>query len=221
METKDRSSTDGLVWVKVDPSAFAWQYHGSKLLIDDEGTTSDHIVNKIHVTSSQTGGRLTALDVIAVSTGGATAVSSGCDYGMAAYFENDIEATVTSRCWAVGIWTNLTGGTPTEYIAPLQVGLYEDGATLSSITSLSVLNLTHQVADAPAANSFSWIELGANGAEMCDHFITATNLAELPAVVMTTADRAIGTNSGDYAIKVYLGNQAGTQQWYIPLMCSL
>ena len=213
-ETKDRSSTDGMVWMEF--KNFISDNANATLQVDDEANAVDvNGVYKINVEFLQTSGNACALWVQGKSSAGA--VANG--YGLAAYFQADITGTVASHVAGVGIWMNVTGGTPAQYLTALQVGLYEDGATMSSTAGrVSVLTLTMQVADDVTANSLGWLWLEQNGAQAADALILSSNLAALPATAFT-GSTTINTDS--YGIKVYLANQPGTQQWYIPLIPKL
>lgn len=219
MEDVDRGtgSSDGLCWMKF--KSFLFDNQNEALSVDDEANASNVVANAINVTTLQTTGRFTALDIKAAATAG-----GGCHawmYGLGLNVEATVSATTVLHVVGAGFTLNITGGTPTEYDTVCKMELYSDAnATLSSISRLSVLHLTHQVTNAPQANRFGWILLTQNGAQASDAMILATNLATLPAVAMT-GDRTIGSTKGDYAIKVYLQSQPGTQQWYIPLIKGL
>lgn len=78
METVDRSSTAGLVWVKLDPSMFLWQeINGGNVSPGAYNVTT----NRIQITSAHTTGYATALLVknevsgILAASGGAAAVT--------------------------------------------------------------------------------------------------------------------------------------------------
>ncbi len=211
----------GLILAKLDPNLFLWQVgDGNRLLIDDQDDAQDFIVNRINVESVQTSGRFTALDITAKVSGGGGCHAWG--YGIGLQVEATVDATIASHCVGTGLWLNFTDGTPSENITACQIGLMSSGdVTMTSAGRTSALTLTLQITNDVTANSLGWLFLEQNGTQQPDDLILGSNLASLPAVIMTTADRAIGTNNGDYAIKVYLANQAGTQQWYIPLMSSL
>ena len=161
METVDRSSTDGLVWVKVDPTLFMWNYHASKLMIDDEGTTSDHIVHRINVTTAQTGGRFTAFEIVSESSGAINTTG----YAAALYVEHDVTAALGGGQQATAsIWTNITGGTQTccQYFG-LEVGLYETGATITGVGCIAPRCLRTQLAQATSAGTHYMMYLRTEG----------------------------------------------------------
>ena len=63
VETKDRSSVDGLIWMKF--KSFIWQFgDDSALTIDDEGSGNDVTLNKIKVTSALTTGSVNMLSLV-------------------------------------------------------------------------------------------------------------------------------------------------------------
>lgn len=208
-------TTNGLILARLCPQEFIYQeLTGDALSIAVAGT-SNIVVNRINVTSAQTAGTFCAFEVQGTSTAGAT--SSG--YGLAFYAQANVTGTVTGHIAGSGIWLNVTGGTPTEYITALEVGLYEDGATMTSAGRTSVLTLSAQVDDDVTANNYGWVYLAQNGTQVPDDLILGSTLASLPAVVFT-GTVALGVTTA-YGIKVYLANQPGTQQWYIPLVNTL
>ena len=101
------------------------------------------------------------------------------------------------------------------YLTPLEVGLYESGATLTSVALLSVLALTHQVAEAPAANTFCWISCIEDGAETVDNFIRTKNVGDL-------GDEACGISgthsfsSSDRMLRIRFSSSSAT--YYIPMI---
>ncbi len=212
METETAlDGTAGITLARLDTAMSVYQNLDGTALSVGAGT-GDIVANSINLTSAQTAGRFTAFEVIAeVSAGGN---SNG--YGIAGYFQTDITGTPVIHCPGVGMWINLTGGTPLENIHVLEIGLYEDGATLTNVGLLDILSLTHQVADAPKANNFNWISLVEDGAEHADNFITIKELVDFPATAFTGA-YTIGTS--DYGIKVYVSGSTTT--YYIPLCAAL
>lgn len=211
-------STAGITLATLDPNRFIYQNLDGTALSVGAGTSA-LAVNEINITSAQTSGRFTALSVSAAATAGGGA--HAWMYGLGLDVQASVSGTTTTHVSGSNFALNLTGGTPTEYDTVCRMELYADSnATLSSISRLSVLHLTHQVTNAPQTNRFGWILMTQNGAQASDAMILATNLATLPAVAMT-GDRTIGSTAGDYAISVYLQSQPGTQQWYIPLIKGL
>lgn len=214
-ETVDKGTTTGLTLAKLDDRMFIWQEgDATTLLVDDKDASSNMIANKINVEFITTSGNSTALWVEGTSSAGA--VANG--YGLALYAQANVTGTVASHVAGSGIWLNVTGGTPAEYLTALEVGLYENGATMTSAGRVSVLTLSAQVEDDVTANNYGWIWLAQNGTQVPDALILGSTAASLPAVAFT-GDHAFTT--ADYGIKVYLANNPGTQQYYIPLIAAL
>ena len=201
-ETIDRG-TAGLVLAELNPDKFLYQdMGGTALSVDDASTGTACVVNRINVDFLQATGNCTALWVQATS--GAGAASSG--YGLAGYFQADISATPAAHIAGTGVWVNLTGGTVVTNIHALEVGLYEDGATLTNCGVLDVLCLTHQVADAPKANNFTWISLVEDGAEHADCLFRAGSAVDIPMA-------ACSDTTQTHRIPIYV--QGETKTYYI------
>ena len=214
-ETVDRSSTNGLVLAKLDPSMFLYQ-SASASLSAGAGTTG-RVMNTIDVTSAQTSGAFTALKVKSTVTAGgyANATSGG---GLALWISANVAGTAAATLVGSYFGLNLSAGTPTEYVECVHMKLSETATALSSANTISVLSMEMAITDAPAANHLAWFYMANNGAEAADALLIATNLATLPATAFT-GSTTINTDS--YGIKVYLKSQPGTQQWYIPLIPKL
>ncbi len=210
-ETVDRG-TAGIVLAELCPYRFIYQdMGGTALSVDDSDTTADVVVNRIRVKSLQTGGQFTALSIRAESAAGA---STGNQRGMALRAVAVVSATTTAQVHGTTLDLEITGGTPLEYMSACLIKLYESGATLTSLTKLSVLTLQSQVADTGPTDQFGWIYLEENGAVNPYQFITAGSLIDLPAVSFT-GSYTIGTS--DYGIKCYVQGA----QYYIPLVAAL
>ena len=214
----DLDSTTDITLATLDPSRFIYQGSGSAALSVGAGT-GDYVANSINVTSAQTTGRTTALHIKCTQTAG-----GGSDhYGMAFHAEGIISGTPVVHVAAASSRLTITGGTPVGwYYTGFKAYVKQTGGTISGAGIISVLNLGIQVTDTISANNFCWIYLEDNSTEKVDNFIRSTNMVALGAVTMT-GDRTgnLGTTEGDYAIKVYLASQPGTQQWYIPLIPAL
>ena len=137
-ETVDRSSTTGLTLAKLDPSLFIWQQgDATYLLIDDQDTTSSLKVNKIYLSTAQTGGRFMALDVQVEVTG--TPANTG--YGYCLYTQLDISGIMTGQNAGNSFWTNINaGGDIAGSYYGVEIGLYESGADLSGISGSDVIS---------------------------------------------------------------------------------
>lgn len=198
-ETVDRTSTNGLCLVKLDPDLFLYQDNTGDALIAASTGTSDLVVNRINITSAQTSGLCCALWVQAAVTAGGT---GGNGYGIAGYFEADVSGTPsTSQCPGVGVWMNLTGGTGTgKYYWPMEIGLYESGATLSGAANVAVLSLTSQVSSTVNSGHQTWMYLQNNGTAP-DAVFYCNSIGDAP---MTTASSVTTSH------KIALVSAAGT-----------
>jgi len=136
-ETVDRSSTTGITLARLDPSLFIWQQgDATKLLVDDQDTTSAIKLNKIYASTAQTGGRFMALDIQVALTG--TPACTG--YGYCLYTQLDIDGIPTGQNAGVSHWTNFNaGGDYASSYYGVEIGIYEGGADLSGIAGSDVL----------------------------------------------------------------------------------
>jgi hypothetical protein len=208
-ETVDRSSTSGLVLAKLDPNMFIYQDNtGDSLLVGKAAAvTGDMVVNRINVTGYGTG-RTTALEIYTTL---ATAAADNTGYGCALYCETDIAVAVGAQTPSSGFWTNITGGTQTEPIFGLQVGIYESGATVSSSNIISILTLTSQFAQNPQSMSHCWLHLENNGTYAPDCLIRAGAIGDLGAAALS-GDVTFSTSG--IKIPVYISGSSTT--YYIP-----
>lgn len=156
-ETVDRS-TAGLVLAKLDDTMFLYQDNTGDALYVGTGATAasaSQIVNRINVSSGQTGGVFTALDVRATVTG--TPACTG--YGIALYTQTDISGIATGQNAGVSHWTNINaGGDLTGDYYGVEIGIYESGADLTGIAgsdTIAPLCLRFQLdgTNAPGANT--------------------------------------------------------------------
>jgi len=210
------TATACLCLAKLDPSLFIYQDNTGDALIAAASGTSALVVNRINVTSAQTDGRFTAFEIISAATGNFD--SSG--YAHTLYCQTDISAAITaSQNAGVSFWTNITGGTHTfnQYYG-LEIGIYEDGANLSSVgTTLAPLSLKVQLdgTNGCAANKVWMIDLNALGAaEYPDGLITCYNAGSMNMIAKTSAavthiipiqmrgDMSGGPSAGIYYIMV-------------------
>ena len=205
-------SSPGLVLAKLAPNMFMRQIGDlGSLLIDNEDTTSDVILNEINVVTNQTGGQFSALAIKAESAAGAGTVNQR---GLALRVTGILSATPAGQVHGTNLDLEITGGTITEPISACLIKLYESGATVTSSNVFSVLTLQNQVSDNPAANSHCWVYLEDNGTYPPDVFIRTKHLVDLPAVSVTGT---ITITSGDALMKVYVSGD-GKKVWYIPLV---
>lgn len=208
METKDRSTDDGLVWTKVDPNMFAWQYHSSALNVDDEALTNDVIINKLHYTTAQTGGRFTAFEIKATVAG--TPACTG--YGITVYTQTDISGIMTGQNAGISHWTNFNAGGDIggQYFA-MEIGIYAgDDVDLTGIDSGEVITplcLRTQLdtaSDPPDAGTHWMMYLRADGSDTPDGLFYAKDLASIGAYASVTNAPALAT--GDIMIPVRILN---------------
>lgn len=210
-ETKDRSGTDGLVWMEF--KRFAWEVGDDRLRIEDEAAANNVIIHKMHYRSLQTGGSFTVLEIDARCDGGGGVAAGG--QGIAIQANAQIDTTVTTAVTGSVFQLNFTDGTPTENITALQVKLMANSdVTMSSAGRVSALTLTLQVENSVTANQLSWIYLEENGAEEPSQFIQTVSLIDFPAVAFT-GSTTINTDS--YGIKVHVQGV----QYYIPMIPKL
>lgn len=152
------STSNRLILAELNPDKFICQVSRSTALNLGAGS-SDKILNRINVTSAQTAGRLTALEIKAEATSTASSMSGGCGYGLALYTETNVSGVLSTQSAGVGHWTNLNAGADlTSSYDVMELGLYESGATLTGIAAnehISVLTLRMQIdsSSGPGANT--------------------------------------------------------------------
>jgi len=144
-ETVDRSTgattTPGIVLAKLDPSMFLYQKGDALALNVDDQDTGTMMVNQIRATSAQTSGNFTTLGVYGAMTGTGAATGSG----IALYVQADVTGVLSGETAGASFWMNLTGGAQTNEIYVVEVGLYEDGADLTSCNRISPLCVRSQL----------------------------------------------------------------------------
>ncbi len=203
--------TTDITFAKLDDRLSVYQDLDGTALSVGAGS-GDIVANRINLTSAQTAGRFCAFEVIAAVTAGGDTESGGSDYGLAAYFQADVTGgTVGDRFAGVGIWTNLTGGTIGEYVCALEVGLYENGCTMTGNGRTSVLTLGCQVADS-VTNGFSWIYFHEDGAVAPDYLFEVANINFCSGYASSSNAPALAT--GDLMIPVRVG---GTTYYLVAL----
>lgn len=173
-ETIDRG-TAGLTLAQLCPDRFIYQdLGGTALSVDDADATTAVIVNRINVSTLQTGGRFTAFEIHSSSSGAV----AGTGYGHTLYCQTDITGACSSGQQAgVSFWTNITGGTQTmnSYFG-VEVGIYEAGAHITGIgTVLAPLCLRTQLdaTNALAAEKHYMMYLRCDGADKPDGLFMA------------------------------------------------
>ena len=180
--------------------------------------TANHVANSINVTSAQTSGRFTALHVKSTLTAG----GGSAHYGAAIYAHTVVSVQpATSQLASVSVRLEVTGGTMTEYLTALKATLKETGATMTGVANVSVLNLALQVTNDCTEHALSWIYLEDSSTQHADNLIHCKYLRDLPATVFTGTTAGLANDGSVYGIKVYLSAEAGTQEWYIPIVNTL
>jgi len=143
------SGTPGLVLARLCPNEFIYQDSNGTALsaVGSDGGTSDVVVNRINLTTAQTAGKFTALDIRATIESTASSQSGGCGYGLALYAQADINGVLSgSQNAGVAFWTNINaGGDLTTQYFGLEVGIYEGGADLSGCGFIAPLCLRMQI----------------------------------------------------------------------------
>jgi len=206
------ASAAALVLAKLDPNLFIYQKaDATNLLVDDQDTGNTLFLNQIKVDFASATGNCTALSVQATSSAGAA--SNG--YGSALYVQGDLTATPSSHWNPFGCWANITGGTPASIITVGEFGLYVDGATMSSVSKVSVLTLRFQFVDDAAANGNLSIFriVDDDSYDPCDALISAYELSAIGGVV-STGD-APAPAAGDIMIPVVIETGTGAGTYYL------
>jgi hypothetical protein len=168
METETGlDSTADITLVKLDPNMFLYQdMTGTALNIPATTCTSDVVVNRINITSAQTGGRFCPLEIYSTVTG----TPAGTGYGLGLYVQVDLSGAATGQNAGVSFWTNMANTTTHvfSHYYGLEVGIYESGDNLSSTTIVTPLCLRTQIdtTNGPAANGHWMMYLRSEGG--CD-----------------------------------------------------
>ncbi len=169
-ETKDRSGTDGMVWME-----FRKFIHGNTnetLQVDDDNTTAVRL-HHINVEFLQTAGQCSALFIEAAVGSGGNADSY--DYGLAAYFQATYKSGSTiGSATVVGVWMNIDDGANTVdggHISAIQAGIYQAGSDdpwEQDQVSVAPLQLNLQIEDDPGNNCLTYIRMRNDGAHAID-----------------------------------------------------
>lgn len=206
-ETVDRSSTTGVCLAKLDPNMFLYQKGDALgLLIDDQDSGNTLVANQVNVSSGQTSGRFTAFSVIGAATGACNATG----YGIALYAEADISAAMSGETAGSSFWMNLTGGTQTNELYAVEVGLYESGANLASCNRISPIVIRSQLDSTnPPASSHYMITFICDGTGDHPDALFACNEA---------ADIALAAQSAaavSHVIPIHVGTPGSTTTYYL------
>jgi len=136
-ESKDRSETDGLVWVKVDPSMFVWvEGDDAALIIDDEGS-SDITLNKIKVTNNQTTGSTGIFSVVLNTV--------NTDGGSAMYWEYGNTGTGAGGMKLINAYVEAAGTAIAADVVgmKMQVNLLAGSGSTTAATTMAIFAKVH------------------------------------------------------------------------------
>jgi len=200
-------STAGITLATLDPNRFVYQNLDGTALSVTTGT-GDVVINEIKVTSPQTGGRFTALDVQAAVTG----TPSMAGYGITLYTQTDISGIIGSQCAGVSHWTNITaGGDLTNEYYALEVGIWESGANLTSNQRISPLVLRTEIdsTNAPSDGHYMITFICDGTGDHPDGLFACNALADIAATTAATV-----TVSTKISFKV--GAPGAENTYYIP-----
>lgn len=203
-ETNSALTTPGLILARLDRNMFIHQDNTGDALLTGVGT-ADVILNRINVSSAQTAGLFTAFQVDATSSAGASSEGSA----LAGNFNAWISGTPAGKVNAVGIWTNITGGTVANNICGLEVGIWTD-QSLASAGWVAPLCIRDELQTGPSANSHFMIQFICDGTgDHPDGLFCAQAAAD---IAMTSA--ASVTVGAKIAFKV--GTPGAYTTYYIP-----
>ena len=206
VEDIDRSSDAGLTLARLDPSEFLYQdLTGTALGIPNEAG-ADCVVNRINVTSAQTAGRLSALEVKGTMTGTGNATG----YGLAIYAEAGITGVVSGETAGSSFWLNVTGGTQTHEIYAVEVGLYEAGANLAACNRISPLVVRSQLdaTNAPASSHYMMTFICDGTGDHPDAWFATNEAADIAMAAESSA-------AVSHVIPIHVGPPGGTTTYYI------
>ena len=192
-ETKDRSTTDGIVWMEF--RKFVHDNTNETLQVDDDNTTAVRL-HQVNVEFLQTAGQCCAFFVEAAAGSGS---NPDCyDYGLAGYFQSTWKSGSTIGSAAtLGVWMNIDSGALTVdggHISVLQAGLYQAGDDPwdQDQVNLSVVQLSLQIEDDPGDNCLNYIRMRNDGAHAIDGIFSFPSAAN---AAMTTGSAATNTQS--------------------------
>jgi hypothetical protein len=219
LETVDRSSTDGLVWMRMSTSGLIGIVGGNggvsanRLGIGVGASSGTLYGDFLSLVSRNTGGYLVGKRLRVEASGAGSAIVAFQVDGIVsnASQAGTCQASSTTLTWKSGA----TSGAHQHFVAEFK---YEnqDGtpANLSSATLHAVLRLNSNISSttAPAANTVWWISANAEGADKPDGLLFADGLTDIGAYVSTGDAPALAT--GDVMIPVRL---AGTTYYLVAL----
>ena len=177
LETKDRSSIDGLVWMRFQKGIS--RNANADWLIDDEADGANVIANYLRYESAQASGTFSAFWVRSKVSGGAYA-NSTAGGGITAYLRGECTASLAVSITAVHIQMVLSAGTYTSGVkSALHVKMAVDGTTMTS-GKLCVLVLESMISDEHAAGHHFWMYLERNGTDAPNALLTCGSIGDLP-----------------------------------------
>ena len=212
METIDRSTDDGLVWVKVDPDRFLWvEGDDNALTIDDEASGSDVSISKIRVTSAQTTGSVAMMTLVLNTV--------NTDGGSMMYWEYGNTGTGAGGMKLINAYVEASGTAIVKDVIgmKMQVNLLASSALLSPAVATGIMSKVHLKTgggahtgdvyagrfelglDDTTTGKIAMLYFGIAGAGTPDYFFEAAD----GNTVAYTADVS-GTNQSG-ALKIYLG----------------
>lgn len=207
METETGlDSTADITLVKLDPGLFLYQELTGTSLIAATAGTSDIVCNRINITSAQTAGRFTALEV----KGAVTSTANATGYGLALYAEAGISGAVSGETAGSSFWLNLTGGTQTNEIYAVEVGLYESGANLASCNRISPIVIRSQLdgTNGPNSSHYMMTFICDGTGDHPDAWFACNEAADIAA----TAQNAAVVS---HVIPIHIGTPGSTTTYYI------
>ena len=140
-ETKDRSTIDGLVWMKF--KSFIWQYgDDSALTIDDEGSGNDVTLNKIKITSALTTGSVNMLSLVLNTV--------NTDGGSAMYWEYGNTGTGAGGMKLINAYVEAAGTAIAKDVVgmKMQVNLLAGSGSTTAATTMAIFAKVHVKASA-------------------------------------------------------------------------
>lgn len=215
METKDRSSTDGLVWMRFDSRNFMKGSPSGNLNVPDE-LDGGMQLNKIRVDVACTGGtqRLLRMELVLEGTGGNT------QYG-AFQLNTKINGTVDAECAGVSaaliFGTNAVVGAinPATPHCALDISVQSDDGTVDySSTMIAGIHFGLYFDESAGAPEQLYVMNFNTSSAYWDGLLRVGAAVDIGMVAMT-GDHAF--DGSDYAIPVLIG----ATTYYIPVIDAL
>jgi hypothetical protein len=216
-ETVDRSSTSGIVFARLVPDMFIYQYGDANTLICDDDATAAETLNTIQVDFQGTGGPKRGLYAVG-EIGGA----GHCLYGMwkfRTYVDAAASSTVHTLCANLhvkdsGTLTRTSGTVNSALYVTVETEVTTTAPTLSG-GDLCGVSLEYYVDESTAAPANAYALYVHAGTYNWDGLLWIRNAGDCGDAAMT-GDHAF--DSADKCIPVLIGNYTGGTTYYIPLM---